>query len=113
RSYGCSKLTWRKLSNVNQVIASTARRTSKRLQTPTRQTVQLSIASIGVNCVKSIARSCVEGKNRSNSKIDVGFAPLSETYEKSVNGWITCISPSSPNARLCQSSHLREFLKEA
>ena len=30
-----------------------------------------------------------------------------------MNGWITCMSPSSPNARLCTFSHVREILNEA
>src|SRR6266571_7239810 len=113
RSYGLSRFTSKKLSSSNQVTVWSSRRVSKRLRTPSRQTVQLSIESIGVNCGKSIARSWVEGSNRSNSKIDVGFGPFSETYEKSVNGWITCIRPSNPNARLCTFSHVCDILKEA
>src|ERR1051325_9839934 len=69
--------------------------------------------SIGVNCGKSIARSCVDGSNRSNCKSDRGLGPSSFTYEKSVNGWMTCIKPSRPNARLCTLSHLREILNDA
>src|SRR5438552_14383194 len=90
-----------------------SRRVSSRLRTPNRQTVQSAIESVVVNCGKSIARSCVDGSNRSNRKIESGFGPFSETYEKSVNGWITCISPSNPNARLCTFSHFCEILKEA
>src|SRR5438552_7866597 len=90
-----------------------SRRVSSRLRTPNRHTVQSVIESVVVNCGKSIARSCVDGSNRSNCKIDSGFGPFSDTYEKSVNGWITCISPSNPKARLWTSSHVREILKEA
>src|SRR5438874_8201777 len=85
RSYGLSKFTSTKLSSSNQVTVWSSRRVSRRLRTPSRQTVQLSIESIGVNCVKSIARSWVEGSNRSNCKIDIGFGSISETYEKFVN----------------------------
>src|SRR5216110_1418484 len=94
-------------------IVESSRRVSKRLRTPTRQTVQSAIESIGVNCGKSIARSCVEGSNRSNCKTDRGLGPSSFTYEKSVNGWITCINPSKPKARLCTFSHFRDILNEA
>src|SRR5215510_4357852 len=94
-------------------MVESSRRVSNLLRTPTRQTVQSAIESIGVNWGKSIARSCVEGSNRSNSKIERGLGPSSFTYEKSVNGWITCISPSKPRTRLCTSSHLREILNEA
>src|SRR4051794_28624926 len=66
-----------------------------------------------VNCGKSMARNCVDGSNRSNCRIEVGLTPFSLTYEKSVNGWITCINPSSPSALLCTFSHLREILNEA
>ena len=113
RSYGFSKFTSTKVSSSNQVTVWSSRRVSKRLRTPTRQTVQLSIESIGVNCGKSIARSWVEGSNRSNCKIDIGFGPFSETYEKFVNGWMTWRRPSRPNARLWTFSHVRETLKEA
>src|SRR5207245_9069669 len=94
-------------------MVESSRRVSKRLRTPTRHTVQSAIESIGVNCGKSIARSWVEGSNRSNCKIERGFGPSSFTYEKSVNGWITCISPSKPNELLCTFSHVRETLTEA
>src|SRR6266853_183794 len=113
RSYGLSRFTSKKLSSSNQVTVWSSRRVSKRLRRPSRQTVQLSIESIGVNCGKSIARSWVEGSNRSNCKSERGFGPSSFTYEKSVNGWITCISPSKPNELLCTFSHLREILNEA
>src|SRR6267143_724870 len=46
-------------------------------------------------------------------KIDVGLGPFSLTYEKFVKGWITCMSPSNPSARLCTFSHVREILKDA
>src|SRR5207248_2681643 len=58
-------------------------------------------------------RQGVEGSNRSNCKIERGSGPSSFTYEKSVNGWITCISPSKPNELLCTFSHVREILNEA
>src|SRR6266403_6072444 len=113
RSYGLSRFTSKKLSSSNQVTVWSSRRVSKRLRRPTRQTVQLSKESIEVNCGKSIARSWVEGSNRSNPKIDVGLGPSSLTYEKFVNGWITCMSPPNPNARLCTFSQVREILKDA
>src|SRR5262249_62016727 len=100
-------------SGPSYVMVEWSRRVSNLLRTPARQTVQSAIESIGVNCGKSIARSCVEGSNRSNCKIDRGLGPSSFTYEKSVNGWITCISPSRPKVRLCTFSHVREILNDA
>src|SRR5207244_10277513 len=50
-------------------------RSSRRFRTPRRQTVQLSIESTEVNCGKSIGRSCVEGSNRSNWRMEAGSAP--------------------------------------
>src|SRR5215469_15029087 len=68
---------------------------------------------MGVNCGKSIARNCVEGSYRSNPKMEVGLGPSSLTHEKSVNGCMTCINPSRPQALLCTFSHVREILNEA
>src|SRR5713101_8842337 len=99
-SYGLSKFTSKKVSSSSQVTVRSSRRVSSRLRTPKRQTVQSAIESIVVNCGKSIARSCVDGSNRSNCKMERGLGPSSFTYEKSVNGWITCINPSNPKARL-------------
>src|SRR5713101_7111810 len=112
-SYGLSKFTSKKVSSSSQVTVRSSRRVSSRLRTPRRQTVQLAIESIEVNCGKSIARSCVDGSNRSNCKIESGLGPFSETYEKLVNGWTTWRSPSRPNARLWTFSQVRENLKEA
>ena len=113
RLYGLSKFTSKNVSSSNQVMVRSSRRVSSLLRTPSRQTVQLAIESMGVNCGKSIARSWVDGSNRSNCKIEMGFGPFSEAYEKFVNGWITWRSPSRPTARLCTFSHVREILKEA
>src|SRR5437868_15243647 len=86
RSYGLSRATSKKLSSSNQVTVWSSRRVSKKLRSPSSQSVQLSMESIGVNCGKSIARSWVEGSNRSNGKIESGFGPFAEAYEKFVNG---------------------------
>src|SRR5437763_15148399 len=66
RSYGLSRFTSKKLASSNQVTVWSSRRVSKRLRTPSRQTVELSIDSIGVICGQSIDRSGVEGANLSN-----------------------------------------------
>src|SRR4030095_16071536 len=113
RSRGFSKFLSTNVSSSSHVIVESSRRVSNLLRTPMRQTVQSAIESIGVNCGKSIARSCVDGSNRSNCKMESGLGPSSFTYEKSVNGWITCINPSKPSGRLCTSSHFREILNEA
>src|ERR1700719_3054833 len=75
RSNGLSKFTSKKVSSSSQVTVESSRRVSTRFRTPRRQTVQLSIESIEVNCGKSIGRSWVEGSNRSNWRMEAGEAP--------------------------------------
>src|ERR1700726_1883558 len=79
RSNGLSKFTSKKVSTSSQVTVESSRRVSRRFRTPRRQTVQLSIESIEVNCGKSMVRSCVEGSNRSNWRMEAGEAPKLST----------------------------------
>src|SRR4030095_17162937 len=79
RSKGFSKFLSTNVSNSSHVIVESSRRVSNLLRTPTRQTVQSAIESLGVKWGKSIARSCAEGSNRSNSKIERGLGPSSLT----------------------------------